>query len=88
MAVAVQAIPSRTPPRSEARRVRIRWRLAGPIVAMSLALGMVGSATATHSAEVAQTIDAGRELVAGTGAWLSTVAAQAFTMQCAHARVR
>jgi hypothetical protein len=49
---------------------------------------MVGSTTATHSAEVAQTIDAGREMVAGTGAWLSTVAAQAFTMQCAHARVR
>jgi hypothetical protein len=88
MAVAVQAIPSGTPPRSEARRVRIQWRLAGPVVALSLVLGMVGNPTATNSAEVAQTIDASGEMVAGTGAWLSTVAAQAFTMQCAHARVR
>jgi hypothetical protein len=53
---------------------------------MSLLLGGIGGTAVTHSAELGQGVEAGRQMMAGTGAWLSSAAAQAFTMQCAHAR--
>ena len=88
MAVVVDSIPGGTAPLPNTWHGRIRWRLAVPIVGVSLLFGVVGGAATTHGAELAQGIEAGREMVAGTGAWLSTVAAQAFTMQCTHARAR
>ena len=88
MAVAVHTIRGGTAPPPSTWRGRVRWRLAVPIVGMSLLLGMLGTTAATHGVELAQGIETSREVVAGTGTWLSTVAARTFTMQCSHARVR
>ena len=88
MAVAVHTIRGGTAPPPSTWRGRVRWRLAVPIVGASLLFGMFGPAAATHGVELAQGIEASREVVAGTGAWFTTAAAQAFTMQCSHARVR
>ena len=88
MALAVHTIRGGTAPPPSTWRGRVRWRLAVPIVGASLLFGMLGTTAATHDVELAQGIEVGREMMAGTGAWLSTVAAQAFTMQCSHARVR
>jgi hypothetical protein len=88
MAVAVHRMRSGTAPLPNTWHGHIRWWLAVPIVGLGLLSGIIGSTAMTHGAEVAQGIEAGREMVASTGAWLSTAAAQAFTMQCTHARVR
>ena len=88
MAVAIDTIRGGTVPPPSTWRGRVRWRLAVPIVGASLLFGMLGTTAATHGAELAQGIEASREVVAGTGAWLSTVAVRAFTMQCTHAQVR
>ena len=88
MAVAVHRMRSGTVPLPNTWHGHIRWWLAVPIVGLGLLSGIIGSTAMTHGAEVAQGIEAGREMVASTGTWLSTAAAQAFTMQCTHARVR
>ena len=68
-------------------RGHIRWRLAVPILGLSLLFGAIGSTAVTHGAELARGMEAGRAMLAGAGAWLSTIAAQAFTMEWTHARV-
>ena len=88
MAVAARTIRGGTLPPPSTWRGRVRWRLAVPIVGASLLFGMLGTTAATYGAELAQGIETGRAVVAGTGAWLSTAAARAFTMQCTHAQVR
>jgi hypothetical protein len=88
MAVAIRSIRGGAAPLPSTWRGRVSRRLVVPIVGASLLFGMVASTAISHGAELAQGIQAGREMAAGTGAWLSTAAAQAFTMQCAHARVR
>jgi hypothetical protein len=88
MAVTIQSIRGRTAPVPNTWRGGVRWRLAVPIVGVSLLLGIVGSTATTHGAELAQGVEAGRDIVAGTGAWLSTLAAQAFTIQCTHTGMR
>ena len=87
MAVVIHTMRSGTAPLPKTWQGHNRWRLAAPIVGLGLLFG-IGSTTMTHGAELAQGIEAGRAVLAGTGAWLSTAAAQAFTMQCTHARVR
>ena len=88
MAVAVHTMRSGTAPLPKTWQGHNRWRLAAPIVGLGLLFGIVGSTAMTHGAELAQSVEAGREMVAGTGASLSTAVAQAFTMQCTHAQVR
>ena len=88
MAVAVHTIRGGTALSPSTWRGRVRWRLAVPVVGVSLLFGVVASTAITHGAELAQGIELGREMMAGTAAWLSTAAAQAFTMQCTHAHVR
>ena len=87
MAVAVHTMRGSTAPLPKPPLAQLRWRLAAPIVGLGLLFG-IGSTAMTHGAELAQGMEAGRAVVAGTGAWLSTAAAQAFTMQCTHARMR
>ena len=88
MAVALHTMRGGTAPLPNAWRARLRWRVALPIVALGLLVGGIGSTAITHGAELGQGVEAGRQLVAGTSTWLSTAAAQAFTLQCAHARAR
>src|SRR5438132_9050792 len=77
---------SGTAPLPKTWQSHIRWRLAAPIVGLGLLFAIVGSTAMTHGAELAQSVEAGREMVAGTGASLSTAVAQAFTMQCTTRR--
>ena len=87
MAIATQTMWGGTAQTSKTWQDRIGWRVAVPIVGLGLLFGVIGSTAITHGAELGQGIEAGRQMVAGTGAWLATAAVQAFTMQCTHARV-
>jgi hypothetical protein len=88
MAVALRTMRGGTAPFPNTWQARIRWRLVVPILGLSVLFGGIGSTAIAHGAELAQGIEAGRQMVASTGAWLGTAAAQAFTMQCTHARTR
>ena len=74
MAVAVQTL-----------RVPNRWPAVVPVVALAVVFCTLGGTVLTHGAELGLAMEQGRQLATEAGAWLSTTAAQAFTMQCTHA---
>ena len=74
MAVAVQTL-----------RVPNRWPAVVPVVALAVVFGALGGTVLTRGAELGLGVEQGRQLATQAGGWLSTTAAQAFTMQCTHA---
>lgn len=70
-------------------QVATRWdigsRWCAGLLIMVLVLGALVGTALTHAAELNMAMQQADQLVTGAGAWLSTTAAQAFTMQCTHA---
>jgi hypothetical protein len=63
-----------------------RWPLAMLMIVLGLVLGaLAAGALVTHAAELNMALQQTGQLVTAANAWLSTTAAQAFTMQCTHA---
>jgi hypothetical protein len=63
-----------------------RWPAVMLMIVLGVALGaLVGGALVTHAAELSMALQQTGQLVTAANAWLSTTAAQAFTMQCTHA---
>ena len=77
MAVAVQTL-----------RVAKRWPAVVPAVAVAVVFGVLGGTVLKHAAELGLAVERSHQLATEAGAWLSTTAAQALTMQCTHGMPR
>jgi hypothetical protein len=60
---------------------RPRW----PVAMLMIVLGVLLAGALTHAAELSMASQQMAQFVTAANAWLSTTAAQAFTMQCTHA---
>jgi hypothetical protein len=58
-----------------------RW----PVMMVTIVLGVLLAGALTHAIELGMATQQIGQLVTAANAWLSTTAAQAFTMQCTHA---
>jgi hypothetical protein len=62
-----------------------RWPAATLVIVLGLALGALVAGALAQTAELNMAMQQAGQLVTAANAWLSTTAAQAFTMQCTHA---
>jgi NhaP-type Na+/H+ or K+/H+ antiporter len=83
MAVAVGSMQVAKPSGSSSR-----WRVAMLMIVLGMLLSVALAGALTHAAELGMATQQMRQLVTAANVWLSTTAAQAFTMQCTHAAAR